>query len=102
MRKARLGPICVLVFLLICYAAQVQSQTTTLNGVVRGSDGTPKISASVKLNGPGNYIALTNSKGAFVISNVIPGPYKVTVLQGNHYQQFQRSIPGSLDLTVNW
>jgi hypothetical protein len=102
MKKSRLGFIFALVFLLTCLTAQVDSKTTTVNGVVRGSDGTPKISASVKLNGPGNYIALTNSEGAFVIDNVIPGPYRVTVLQGNHYQQFQRNIPGPLDLVVNW
>ncbi len=102
MKKTRLGLILALAFLLTCLAARVESQTTTVNGVVRGSNGTPKISASVKLNGPGNYIAVTNSEGAFVIDKVIPGSYRVTVLQGNHYQQFQRNIPGSLDLVVGW
>ncbi len=101
MKKSRLGLIFALVFLLTCLAMQVESQTT-VNGSVRGTDGNPKISASVKLNGPGNYIAVTNSEGAFVIDKVIPGSYRVTVLQGNHYQQFQRNIPGSLDLVVGW
>jgi hypothetical protein len=102
MKKSWLGFILALAFLLTCLAAQGESQTTTVNGVVRGNDGNPKISASVKLIGPGNYIALTNAAGAFVIERVIPGPYRITVLQGNHSQQFQRNIPGSLDLVVNW
>jgi hypothetical protein len=102
MKKVRLSFIFALIFLFTCLVIGVQSQATTVDGSVRGADGTPKISASVKLNGPGNYIAVTNAQGLFVISNVMPGSYRVTVLQGNRYQQFQRNLPGSLDLVVNW
>lgn len=88
--------------LVTCLTTLAASKTITVKGSVRGRDGTPKIAASVKLNGPGNYIALTNSEGDFVINNVIPGTYKVTVFLSNHYQQFSRQVPGPLDLVVNW
>jgi len=101
MNKKQVFLILALVFWLAAFALKVNAQET-VRGSVRGADGTPKISASVKLNGPGNYMALTNANGEFVIENVIPGTYKVTVLQSNRYQVFTRTIPGPLELSVPW
>jgi hypothetical protein len=100
--KKRLCWIIAVVSFLILLVVQAESQEINLRGYVRGTDGRPISSASVKLIGPGNYIALTNSKGEFFI-NVIPGPYRITVWQGNNFQEFSRNIKdGALELIVKW
>jgi hypothetical protein len=103
MRKPLVTLILAVVFLLTGVATRLNAQGQDVQGYVKGADGNPKISASVKLTGPGNYIALTNARGEFFIGKVNPGTYKVTVLQGNNYQEFTRNIQGgTLGLRVNW
>jgi hypothetical protein len=103
MKRPRVILILAVIFLLTGAAAPLHAQGKDVRGYVKGADGNPKISASVKLTGPGNYIALTNARGEFFLGKVNPGTYKVTVLQGNNYQEFTRNIQGgTLGLMVNW
>lgn len=84
-------------------AAQAQPRTIDLSGQVKGTDGDPKKFARVQLEGPGSYIALTNSEGKFSFKNVIPGRYRVTVTQGNNVQKFSLTIEvDTLELVVKW
>jgi len=95
--------ILVLVLLLTALTAGLEAQSADVQGTVKGAKGNPKSSASVKLTGPGNYIAVTNVRGQFFIRQVNPGTYTVTVRQGNNYQEFIKRIPGDdLDLKVTW
>ena len=44
-----------------------------VHGTVKGSQGDPKQFASVSLDGPGHYAAITDANGSFVIQEVSPG-----------------------------
>lgn len=93
--------------LLLCAVAVVAAQPTTLslNGSVRGADGLPKRLARVQLEGPANYLAITNTRGEFSISNVQPGRYVATVTQGDNVQKVSVSVtsnPAPVNITVKW
>ena len=103
MKKPYVFLILALVLLLTAVTARLEAQGADVRGTIKGTDGNPKVSASVKLTGPGNYIGVTNVRGQFFITQVNPGTYTVTVRQGNNYQEFNRQIPGGdLDLQVPW
>ena len=102
LRKTHLVLILVLVFLLTAVTTGLEAKGTDVRGTIKGTDGHPKASTSVKLTGPGNYIAVTNVSGQFFIAQVNPGTYTVTVRHGNNYQEFTRKIPGDMDLQVTW
>jgi hypothetical protein len=75
-----------------------------VHGTVKGSQGDPKQFASVSLDGPGHYAAITDANGSFVIQEVSPGTYAVHVRQGDRRGDFLNVQVGdqSLDLTVSW
>jgi hypothetical protein len=82
-------------------------QPTTLNvsGEVKGADGMPKRFARVQLEGPGNYIAITNTRGEFSIANVQPGRYVATITQGDNIQKLPVNIATAeapVKITVKW
>ncbi len=79
------------------------SQALDLGGQVRGVQGDPKKFATVQLDGPGSYVALTDANGRFSIKSVSPGQYRVKVTQGDKVQIFSMAIAsGTLELVVKW
>jgi hypothetical protein len=83
--------------------AQAPPQPIKLMGQVRGAYGDPKPFVSVQFDGPERYVALTSSRGEFVLEDVVPGQYRVMVKQGNNVQLFSMAVRTSpLNLTVKW
>jgi hypothetical protein len=85
-------------------AAALPQAKPPIHGTVKGSQGDPKQFASVSLDGPGRYAAITDANGNFVIQEVSPGTYAVHVRQGDRRGDFLNIKVGdqSLDLTVDW
>lgn len=74
-----------------------------VTGQVRGASGDTKSFVRVQLEGPGRYVALTNSKGQFSLQGVVPGQYRITVTQSGKVQTFTMPIEqGQVDLVVKW
>ena len=80
------------------------AQSVSVNGQVKGPKGDFKQFASVSLEGPGRYTAITDAQGAFTIQDVTPGTYTVRVRQGNRVEIFTRNIDGGgpIQLAVKW
>ena len=80
------------------------SQAPPVHGTVKGNQGDAKQFASVSLEGPGQYAAITDANGNFVIQEVSAGTYTVRVRQGERRRDFPNVKVGdqSLDLTVDW
>ena len=95
------------VIVVMCAVMMASGQPTArhLSGEVSGADGMPKRFARVQLEGPGNYMAITNTRGEFSINNVQPGRYVATVTQGDNTQKMPVSIgqeATAVKLTVKW
>lgn len=83
--------------------AQAPVGGLAVTGQVRGESGDPKSFVRVQLEGPGSYVALTNSKGQFSLKGVVPGQYRITVTQSGKVQTFTMPIErGQVDLVVKW
>ena len=94
--------LCLLLSLLLAQQAFAQ-QGMTVNGQVQGIRGEPKQFVSISLEGPGQYVAMTNAHGAFKIRNVTKGKYTVRVRQGDLVAVFTRDVGNDpVDLVVNW
>jgi len=86
----------------VVFSSVTTAQSVAVNGQVTGQGG-PKQFASVSLEGPGRYTAITDAGGAFTIPNVTPGRYTVRVRQGNHVEAFTRDVgSGPIQLVVKW
>ena len=86
----------------VAMSSATVAQSVAVNGQVTGPGG-PKQFASVSLEGPGRYTAITDAGGAFTIPNVTPGQYTIRVRQGNHVEVFTRGIgSGRMQLVVKW
>jgi hypothetical protein len=96
--------LCLVLFIGLCSAVFLKAQAPiTLSGQITGTAGDPKRFATVKLDGPGRYIALTDDEGRFALSDLIPGQYTVTVRQEQKVQKFSlRITSGALNLVVKW
>jgi hypothetical protein len=77
----------MLVIVLGIVGAYAQPTAIDVAGQVTGADGMPKRFARVQMEGPGNYVAITNTRGQFSINNVNPGRYVATVTQGDNIQR---------------
>jgi hypothetical protein len=93
-----------LILLLMTALPQAALAQVQVRGTVKGIQGDPKQFASVSLEGPGHYAAITDANGSFVIGDVAPGTYAVQVRQGDRHGNFPNVQVGeqSLDLTVKW
>lgn len=99
----RVAATLVLLASLLLSTAAVAQGEATVSGHVKGNGGDPKQFSSVSLDGPGRYVATTDTEGAFAIPNVKPGRYTIRVRQGDHLAEFSRDIgSGALDLVVRW
>jgi hypothetical protein len=79
------------------------AQGITVNGQVTGRNSEPKQFASVSLDGPGRYVAVTDAQGIFTIPNVTPGRYTVRVRQGDLVGVFTRDIGSErISIVVKW
>jgi len=79
------------------------TQGLTLSGQVKGTSGDAKQFAGVSLEGPGQYVAITDAEGCFTIRNVIPGKYTVRVRQGDRVALFTCNVDSArINLVVNW
>ncbi len=74
-----------------------------VSGSIKGPDGGPKRFASVQMEGPLRYVAITDAEGQFSVSKVVPGRYTVRVRQGDYVATFSVDIrTDRLDLVVRW
>ena len=74
---------------------------TDLNGTVVARDGRPKQFASVQLEGPRRYAAMTDANGRFTITGFTAGRYTVRIRQGDYVETQTHEIgAGPLKLTV--
>jgi hypothetical protein len=97
----RSGP--ALLAFVVVLAAAVAHDPLTVQGTVTGKHGDLKQFASVSLDGPGQYGAITDEHGLFTIQNVTPATYTVRVRQGGKVEAFTREVHDTrLDLTVEW
>lgn len=83
--------------------AQAPVSGLALTGQVKGASGDPKSFVRLQFEGPGSYVALTNSKGQFSLKGMAPGQYRITVTQSGKVQTFTMPIEqGQVDLVVKW
>src|SRR5262245_54161866 len=103
-RRFRVGSSLTLIGLVMLLGAALPQTRPPVHGTVKGSQGDPKQFASVSLEGPGQYAAITDANGNFVIQEVSAGTYTVHVRQGERRGDFSNIKVGdqSLDLTVDW
>lgn len=101
--RALLAPCLAILVMISC---EVCAEELTLEGLVRGTDGNPKVSARVHLVRSGDrkqYIAVTNQEGRFAIESLSTGRYLVRIRQGNEIQEFVRRIESKEDeFVVSW
>lgn len=73
-RRLVLAVIC-LMFIIgpSCVMGQAPVGELAVTGQVKGASGDTKSFVRVQLEGPGSYVALTNSKGQFSLKGVGPG-----------------------------
>ncbi len=105
MNKKWLRPmLCLVLVMALFSAAFLKAQAPiNLSGRITGTAGDPKKFATVKLDGPGSYIALTDEEGRFALRGLIPGQYAVTVRQEEKVQKFSLTIQSdTLNLVVKW
>lgn len=75
------------------HGADVVAQATgSVQGTATSSQGAPIANASVSLVGPQTYTTSTDANGAFTISDVTPGIYRLTV-QKPGYQTASNDVP---------
>ena len=80
-----------------------QPSRIVVNGVVTGTGGVSKGLARIELNGQGQFVVMSDSAGRFIIRDVMPGRYQVTVRQGGNFQTLLVDVGASpLELKVNW
>jgi len=96
--KKRKLNLCSAILVIVLNVVGVYGQPTALDvgGQVTGADGMPKRFARIQLEGPGNYVAITNTRGQFSVNNVNPGRYVATVTQGDNIQR----LPVVIDKTT--
>lgn len=88
---------------MVLSTATLTQTRVTVSGQVMGKQNTPKQFVSVSLDGPGQYVAITDDHGAFTIQNVTPGRYTVRVRQGDFVEEFIRDVGSQrIDLVVRW
>lgn len=87
--------LCVLLVLSV-YATNAQN---LINGVVTNKQNEPLSGATILLK-PGDYEAVSNEKGKFVISNINDGTYKIKISFVG-YSNFEQSINVKGQTTVN-
>ena len=93
---------CAIVLLTSLLSSTVMAQGVTVEGKVHGAGG-PKQFASIKLDGPGHYVAATDADGTFKIPNVIPGKYTVEVRKEDHRDVSTHDVGASpIDVQVPW
>lgn len=104
MSRLRLGALLLVWLWLAIITLPVGSQERVdLRGVILGRDGAPQIRASIQLNGPARYVAITNAQGEFFLRNVVTGDYVITVFQEDKMQRFSVRVAGeTLSLKVPW
>jgi hypothetical protein len=76
--------ISALLLLALPLPALAQSGTATIQGTVRSSSGEIIVGAQVVLSGPTARTTTTDAQGAFTISDVAPGIYRLDVNKGGY------------------
>ena len=95
----------IIVIILSLVAVYGQPAALNVGGQVTGADGMPKRFARVQLEGPGNYVAITNTRGQFSVNNVNPGKYIATITQGDNIQKLPITIDKGtipVKIAVKW
>lgn len=75
----------------VTHADLVAQASGSVQGTATTSEGAPVPGASVSLVGPQTYTTTTDATGAFTISNIAPGLYRLTV-QKPGYQTAQNDV----------
>jgi uncharacterized membrane protein len=103
-KKSLRWMLCLVLLIALFPAVFLKAQAPiNLSGQITGTAGDPKKFATVKLDGPGSYLALTDYEGRFSLNNLVPGKYAITVRQEEKVQKFSITIQSStLNLVVKW
>ena len=78
--RARIGNLVVVVFVIAAFVwgHAAQSERGSLGGTIKDVSGAPLPGVTVEASGPIVVSAVTDTRGAFRINNLIPGDYTVT------------------------
>jgi hypothetical protein len=89
--------------LVVPYSAALSAaDPVRLKGTVTRKNGAPLGNARIEFD-PGEYVAISDRNGRFIIRNFIPSEYNVTVREGGKYQIFgNMKISDTLELRVEW
>jgi hypothetical protein len=104
-RRLLIVVLCMLIAMVLCSTnIAVAVDELDVTGTVRGRNNDLKQFASVQLEGPRRYVAMTGASGQFKISNVVLGLYTVRVRQGDYVTTFpsMEIKNNTMNLVVNW
>ncbi|HEY9085001.1 MAG TPA: TonB-dependent receptor [Candidatus Tyrphobacter sp.] len=76
------------------------ASTGSVQGTATTSESAPIANAAVSLTGPQSYTTTTDASGSFMISNVVPGVYRLTVTRPG-YQTASNDIAVTAGTTQN-
>lgn len=94
---------CLFLLLALSSPTIAQGDPFNLIGEVTGISGGGKPGVQINFE-QGRYIAMTDRNGRFVVRNILPGSYAITVREGQNNQRFNKRIVmgEKIDLRVNW